>query len=67
MNVERHAVCVLFTDLRYLYLFLQTEILNEEKRLISAVDYYFIQEDGFRFKVRVSLIFCRVKGFLVIL
>ncbi|KAG0692675.1 DNA polymerase epsilon catalytic subunit A [Chionoecetes opilio] len=28
-----------------------TEILNEEKRLISAVDYYFIQEDGSRFKV----------------
>ncbi|KAK8403806.1 hypothetical protein O3P69_000115 [Scylla paramamosain] len=28
-----------------------TEILNEEKRLISAVDYYFIKEDGSRFKV----------------
>ncbi|CAB0010464.1 unnamed protein product [Nesidiocoris tenuis] len=28
-----------------------TEILDEDKRLISAVDYYFIQEDGSRFKV----------------
>ena len=30
---------------------LQTEILDDDKRLISAVDYYFIQEDGSRFKV----------------
>ncbi|XP_060641327.2 DNA polymerase epsilon catalytic subunit A [Anolis sagrei] len=28
-----------------------TEILDEDRRLISAVDYYFIQEDGSRFKV----------------
>ncbi|KAG8329998.1 hypothetical protein J6590_073656 [Homalodisca vitripennis] len=28
-----------------------TEILDEDKRLVSAVDYYFIQEDGNRFKV----------------
>ncbi|XP_075685545.1 DNA polymerase epsilon catalytic subunit A [Rhinoderma darwinii] len=28
-----------------------TEILDEDKRLVSAVDYYFIQEDGSRFKV----------------
>nr|XP_033811806.1 DNA polymerase epsilon catalytic subunit A [Geotrypetes seraphini] len=28
-----------------------TEILDEDKRLISSVDYYFIQEDGSRFKV----------------
>ncbi|KAG8226587.1 hypothetical protein J437_LFUL007279 [Ladona fulva] len=27
-----------------------TEILDEDKRLISAVDYYFIKEDGSRFK-----------------
>ncbi|KAG9339579.1 hypothetical protein JZ751_023470 [Albula glossodonta] len=27
-----------------------TEILDDDKRLISAVDYYFIQEDGNRFK-----------------
>ncbi|XP_026280416.1 DNA polymerase epsilon catalytic subunit 1 [Frankliniella occidentalis] len=27
-----------------------TEILDEDKKLISAVDYYFIQEDGTRFK-----------------
>ncbi|KAK9501199.1 hypothetical protein O3M35_002270 [Rhynocoris fuscipes] len=30
------------------------EILDEDKRLISAVDYYFIQEDGSRFKASVS-------------
>lgn len=29
---------------------LQTEILDEDKKLISAVDYYFIQDDGTRFK-----------------
>ncbi|GAB6019923.1 hypothetical protein CHUAL_001454 [Chamberlinius hualienensis] len=28
-----------------------TEILDEEKRLVSAVDFYFVQEDGSRFKV----------------
>ena len=28
-----------------------TEILDEDKRLVAAVDYYFIQEDGARFKV----------------
>uniref|UniRef100_A0AAY5EBJ6 DNA polymerase epsilon catalytic subunit n=1 Tax=Electrophorus electricus TaxID=8005 RepID=A0AAY5EBJ6_ELEEL len=28
-----------------------TEILDDDKRMISAVDYYFIQEDGTRFKV----------------
>ncbi|CAG0912824.1 unnamed protein product [Notodromas monacha] len=27
------------------------EILDEDKRLVSAVDYYFIQDDGSRFKV----------------
>ncbi|KAB0803610.1 hypothetical protein PPYR_00580 [Photinus pyralis] len=27
------------------------EILNDDKRLISAVDYYFMEEDGTRFKV----------------
>ncbi|XP_027018753.2 DNA polymerase epsilon catalytic subunit A [Tachysurus fulvidraco] len=28
-----------------------TEILDDDKRMISAVDYYFIQEDGSKFKV----------------
>lgn len=32
----------------------QTEVLDEDKRLISAVDYYFIQEDGSRFKVTLA-------------
>ena len=26
--------------------------MNEEKRLVSSVDFYFVQEDGGRFKVR---------------
>jgi len=34
---------------------LQTDILDEDKRLVSAVDYYFIQEDGARFKVRTGI------------
>ena len=25
--------------------------MNEEKRLVSSVDFYFVQEDGGRFKV----------------
>lgn len=36
---------------------LQTDILDEDKRLISAVDFYFIQEDGSRFKVKHVLHF----------
>lgn len=36
--------------LRTLFYCLQTEIRDEDKRLISAVDYYFIQDDGTRFK-----------------
>ncbi|XP_048641832.1 DNA polymerase epsilon catalytic subunit A isoform X2 [Marmota marmota marmota] len=28
-----------------------TEVLDEDRRLVSAVDYYFIQDDGSRFKV----------------
>uniref|UniRef100_A0A8C0HBU2 DNA polymerase epsilon catalytic subunit n=1 Tax=Chelonoidis abingdonii TaxID=106734 RepID=A0A8C0HBU2_CHEAB len=28
-----------------------TEVLDDDKRLVSSVDYYFIQEDGSRFKV----------------
>lgn len=28
-----------------------TELLDDDKRLIAAVDYYFIQEDATRFKV----------------
>lgn len=30
------------------------DILDDDKRLISAVDYYFIQEDGGRFKVSLA-------------
>ena len=38
-------------------LFLQADILDENKRLISAVDYYFLQEDGSRFKVSFQFVF----------
>lgn len=41
-------ISVTFTDV---FKFLQTEILDDDKRMVSAVDYYFIQEDGSRFKV----------------
>ncbi|PRD31688.1 UNVERIFIED_CONTAM: Pole [Trichonephila clavipes] len=34
----------------WLYNMHSTEILDEDKRLISAVDYYFIEDDGARFK-----------------
>ena len=30
--------------------------MDEDKRLVSAVDYYFIQDDGSRFKVSSNLI-----------
>ena len=30
----------------------QADIMDEDKRLVSAVDYYFIQDDGGRFKVK---------------
>jgi DNA polymerase epsilon subunit 1 len=38
-------------DTGYLLNMHSTEILDEDKRLIAAVDYYFIQMDGARFKV----------------
>ncbi len=38
-------------DTGYLLNMHATEILDEDRRLVAAVDYYFIQEDGARFKV----------------
>lgn len=41
----------------FFYLFLhyvmcvQNEVIDEDKRLISVVDYYFIEDDGSRFKI----------------
>ena len=32
-------------------LFSQTEIIDDDKKLVSAVDLYFIQDDGGRFRV----------------
>ena len=34
----------------------QADIMDEDKRLVSAVDYYFIEDDGGRFKVCTSLL-----------
>lgn len=34
-----------------LYEIFQSEILDEDKRLCAAVDFYFMEEDGTRFKV----------------
>ena len=31
--------------------FSQTEIIDDDKKLVSAVDLYFIQDDGGRFRV----------------
>ena len=43
-------MCILiFTHLVRVHFW--TEILDENKKLVSAVDYYFIQGDGDRFKV----------------
>ena len=33
-----------------------TEVVDEDKRLLAAVDYYFMQEDGKRFKVFVPFL-----------
>ena len=35
----------------YFTILLQTEIQDEDKKLLAAVDYYFIQDNGDRFKV----------------
>ncbi|XP_012276956.1 DNA polymerase epsilon catalytic subunit A [Orussus abietinus] len=45
-----------------------TEIMNDDKRLVSGVDYYFLEEDGTRFKVSVPFrpyfyILCRKGAF----
>merc|ERR1711976_565321 len=33
-----------------------TEVVDEDKRLLAAVDFYFIQEDGKRFKVFMPIL-----------
>lgn len=33
----------------------QAEVLDEDKRLVAAMDYYFIEMDGSRFKVSLTL------------
>ncbi len=48
---------VRLTDVReetgYLLNMHATEVIDDDKRLVAAVDYYFIQEDGSRFKATV--------------
>ena len=44
---------MIFKHLNHLtivYIIVQTEIFDATQQLISAVDYYFVQEDGTRFK-----------------
>lgn len=36
--------------------FSQTEIIDDDKKLVSAVDLYFIQDDGGRFRVSLFVI-----------
>ena len=43
-------VCVLCVCLCGLCVSVQADVLDENKRLVSAVDFYFIEEDGQRFK-----------------
>ena len=40
-----------------------TEIVDEDHRLLAAVDYYFIQEDGARYNIHR---FCDEDGFCII-
>ena len=41
---------------RYLINMHATEVVDQDKRLLAAVDYYFMQEDGKRFKVFVPFL-----------
>ena len=46
--------CPSFGTATYFFFF-QGDILNEDKKLVSCVDYFFIQDDGSRFKVILNL------------
>ena len=55
------------TDCGYLLNMHSTEVLDADKRLVAAVDYYFVQEDGARFKVTLPFkpyMYLRVKKVL---
>ena len=45
-----------FYSFRYLINMHACEVVDADKRLLAAVDYYFIQEDGKRFKVFVPFL-----------
>ena len=45
-----------FDSFRYLINMHACEVVDADKRLLAAVDYYFIQEDGKRFKVFVPFL-----------
>ena len=46
----------MFYSFRYLINMHACEVVDADKRLLAAVDYYFIQEDGKRFKVFVPFL-----------
>lgn len=46
------ANCKFISSIHVFFIF-QTEILDEDKRLIAALDCYFLEENGKRFKVSV--------------
>lgn len=48
MHAVSFGACEICLSIKIVF---QTEILNEDKRLVAAIDYYFMQEDGTRFKV----------------
>lgn len=54
--VNMHAVSgkyILYCNCRNYFINFQTEILNEDRRLVAALDLYFLQMDGSRYKVSV--------------
>ena len=44
-------MCLSVSSITPLHFSLQADVLDEDKRLVSAVDFYFIDEDGSHFKV----------------
>ena len=51
MNYINKYVKNVYIELMFYF---QADILDENKQLISAVDYYFLEDDGGRFKVELT-------------
>lgn len=55
--VSCHIIIVIYYNhfvilfIKLYYFLLQTEIIEDDKRLFSGVDYYFLEEDCTRFKI----------------